>query len=147
MKYLEDDEIIINLTARSAPASSSASTAATPTTSTSSDKATATPAVAEATPTPEGPELTDASAVPQELRTVPVPSGFSVVKGSTLRSTSGGQFERARATYYGKMSIEDTAAFYTESLAKDWNPEGESVSDDDAHFEFINKEDETESLS
>ncbi|MGI5836467.1 MAG: DUF4352 domain-containing protein [Chloroflexota bacterium] len=156
MKYLEDEEIIINLDgSESAPAASSetspspaspASTTETPTASTSSEMATTTPAAAEATPTPEWPTLTDESAVPQELKAIPVPSGFSVVKGSTLRSTSGGQFEQARATYYGKMSIKDATAFFTESLANDWYCDGESVSDDDANFEFTNKENESQIL-
>ncbi|HEX2986992.1 MAG TPA: hypothetical protein VHS06_02345, partial [Chloroflexota bacterium] len=88
-----------------------------------------------------GLKTVDASVLPAELKSIPMPPGFGVVDGSPSRSASGGAFQRAIAKLFGKMSIKDLAQFYGTALAKEW--EANNVDSDTGHLqgEFVNKKD------
>lgn len=112
-------------------------------------KPTTAPARPEASPAPElaatraDPALVDASAVPAELKDIPAPRGFGVVKGSTSRLTQAGKFQMAHVEWYGKGSLKDVADFYKSAIGgKGWN-EGSFVSTEDSVFaDYVNAKDE-----
>ncbi|MGI5836469.1 MAG: hypothetical protein ACOX87_08250 [Chloroflexota bacterium] len=95
------------------------------------------------TPTPAAPQTSDTASVPQELKSIPVPNGFKVVKDSVNRLTEGGVFKVGAVIYFGTMSVEQVTEFYTKSMANDWNSEAEAVMEEEALFEFVNKQDDT----
>jgi hypothetical protein len=78
-------------------------------------------------PAVAAPKLADASVLPEELKSFPMPQGFKVVDGSVHRRASGGKFQSADAQLFGEMSISDLSAFYKAQLAKDWETEQEDV--------------------
>lgn len=85
----------------------------------------------EATSTPAAPAKGDSSLIPAELKDIPVPSGFYLVKDSAIRLASGGQFTLATAEFFGTTSVKDVGAFYKSSLtAKGWNIDTEVGGED-----------------
>ncbi|MBI3979065.1 MAG: hypothetical protein HY331_12850 [Chloroflexi bacterium] len=90
-----------------------------------------------ATPTPEPPALADASALPAEMKDLPVPAGFAVEKGTTQRLTTGTTFQGATATWVGKGTVKDVAAFYRQALpAKGWQEQAFLESEENATLAF-----------
>jgi len=91
-------------------------------------EATDTPEIPEATPTagptetPEPPAAADASSLAPELKDVPVPSGFTLLKDGTMRIAQGGSFKSATARYLGKASVKEAGQFYKSAMAgKGWD--------------------------
>lgn len=118
------------------PAGSDASSGAKPTAAAGRPEPTPKP---EATPTPEAPKTTDASALPAELKDVPVPSAFAIVKDSVMRQAEGGQFKAAEARWFGKTSLKETAAFYAKTMpGKGWNEDSSEGGEDSASFLYTN---------
>ena len=122
--------------------------AATPKQTTGSSSAMATPTPAkpeptqkpEATPTPAGPTLTDASALPAELKDLPVPSGFSLVKDSAVRMAAGGKFQTAVAKWFGKTSVKEVGQFYQKALpGKGWTEEQFAEGEDNIGGSYRNE--------
>lgn len=68
------------------------------------------------TPTTAAPATTDSSALPEEMRGLPVVPGYQVVKGSTQRMTTEGKLSFATATWIGRTSVKDVGNFYKNSL-------------------------------
>lgn len=104
----------------------------------------------EATPTPEpttapqAPATTDASAVPAELKDVPLPSGFAPVKNSAARMATGGKFQMAYVEFFGKASMKDTAAWYSSNLdAKGWTVDMDNSGEEESVFVCTSKADST----
>lgn len=116
------------------------STSAPATTGTSSGAPAATGASSGA---PAGPKLADASVLPAELKSLPMPTGFGVVDGSAVRSASGGKFQSAEAKLFGKMDIKDLNSFYKAQLAGDWDVNSEDFDTGYLQNEYINKKDES----
>jgi hypothetical protein len=77
-------------------------------------------AAAAAAPPAAAPKTGSASSVPDELKAIPAPSGFTVVDGSTMRMAQGGKFQGATAQYFGKSTVKEVREFYKKSLT-DWN--------------------------
>jgi hypothetical protein len=90
---------------------------------------------------PRGLKLLDASALPAELSSIPVPPGFGVEQGSTGRSAPNGVFRSADASLFGKMSTEDLRDFYMEQLAAEWEMHAEDAGPWALILVYVNKED------
>jgi hypothetical protein len=97
--------------------------------------------------TPVGPKTTDASALPAELKQVPMPPQFGVVEGSTTRTAPEGSFQMAQASLWGPGSIQGTVDFYNRALLADWNPGDESVGQSSFSMSFTSKGDSRRTLS
>ncbi len=96
----------------------------------------------QATSTPAAPQTTDASAIPAELKAVPLPSGFALIKDSANRMAVGGQFAMAMGEFFGTASVKDAAAFYTSNLpAKGWNVDMETGGEGESTFVATSKSD------
>ncbi len=89
------------------------------------------------------PQTSDAASIPQELKSIPVPSGFKVVKDSVNRLAEGGVFKVGTVMYYGTSNLKQVVDFYTNSMSSDWTSELEGVMEEEAFFEFVNKKDAT----
>lgn len=96
--------------------------------------------------TAKGPKLADASVLPVELKSLPMPAGFGVVDGSPIRSASGGKFQSAEAELFGKMDIKELNAFYKDKLAGDWDLSDEDVETGYLQNNYINKKDDSLTL-
>lgn len=83
---------------------------------------------AAATAVPTAPPAGAAASVPAELRDIPLPSGFAVVKDSAHRSPASGKFEEASATFYGKLGVQEVKDFYKKTLTE---AQGFSLADED----------------
>jgi hypothetical protein len=79
------------------------------------------------------------SAVPQELASFPVPSGFTLVPGSAYRQMSGGELNTARASWKGKTGVDDVAASLKQALAKDYELEDSAEGDGTVDLSFVSK--------
>jgi hypothetical protein len=90
---------------------------------------------------PRGLELLDASALPAELSSIPVPPGFLVEQGSTGRWAPDGEFKSADASLFGQMSTEDLRDFYMEQLAAEWEMHAEDAGPWALILVYVNKED------
>jgi hypothetical protein len=101
--------------------------------------ATATPSKPAATSTPAPPKTGSNSSIPEEMKQIPVPAGFSVVDGSTIRQASGGVFAMAGAEWFGKASVTDAVTFFKTALANDWNEDFAMASNEDATAQYSNK--------
>jgi hypothetical protein len=85
-------------------------------------ESTPTPSRPGPTPTPATPATGDTSSIPAELKEIPTPQGFAVVKDSTHRVVVGGKAASAGAILFGKTAVDEVAKFYQNSLpAKGWN--------------------------
>ncbi|HEX2922416.1 MAG TPA: hypothetical protein VHS28_00115, partial [Chloroflexota bacterium] len=123
-----------------------ATTGSTPAPAAAPTKASAAPTKAaaatpkpEATATPAAPKLGSASSVPDELKQVPLPSGFSVVDGSMMRQAAGGVFALATGKWFGKSSVADVVKFYKTAMANDWDEDYVTTSGDEAICTYTNK--------
>ncbi|MCL5111078.1 MAG: hypothetical protein M1401_19855 [Chloroflexi bacterium] len=104
--------------------------------------ATTTPAKPAATPTPSGPALTSNSALPQELRDLPMPSGFAVEKDGVLRMASGGKFQMAAATLFGQGDPATIGAWYQQNLkTKGWQESFSQSAEDEMTMMFTQTKD------
>lgn len=92
------------------------------------------------------PKVTDSSALPAELKPLPVPSGFQVIADSAERWADGGKFQSAEAEWFGKLSIKEVADFYTRSLTAEWDVVDEYVAQGECQLTYSNKKDEMRSL-
>ena len=114
--------------------------AASPTPATT-DAPTATPKP-EATATSAPPKTVDASAVPAEIRQIPIPSGFTPLKDGIIRLSEGGSFKMASARYSGAGSVQDVGASLQGSLlAKGWEESEFADTGDEVVAYFTNPED------
>ena len=95
---------------------------------------------------PAGPKLAPASVLPDELKSLPMPTGFGVVENSARRSASGGKFQSADAQLFGKMSIEDLNTFYKTRLAAQWDAIVEDEGSGDLQYTYMNKKDQSLTL-
>jgi hypothetical protein len=95
---------------------------------------------------PRGLKLLDASALPAELSSIPVPPGFRVEQGSTGRSAPGGIFRSADASLFGKMSTEEVWDFYRSQLAAEWEMHAEDVGTWALLLAYVNKQDQSLAL-
>ncbi len=95
---------------------------------------------------PAGPKLAPASVLPDELKSLPMPTGFEVVENSTRRSASRGKFQSADAQLFGKMSIEDLNTFYKTRLAAQWDAIVEDKGSGDLQYTYMNKKDQSLTL-
>lgn len=68
-----------------------------------------------AAPASAGPSLTSTSALPNELKDLPTPSGFSVVKDSPFRITAGNRVS-ATAQLAGKGEVDKLQEFYVNAF-------------------------------
>jgi len=108
----------------------------------------------EATPT-EGPTETpappgagDPSSLAAELKGIPVPSGFTLEKGSAIRMESDGKFQGATAAWYGVMSIKEASAFYKSQMTgKGWKEMMAMETDEGATLAYTSANDEKLSLA
>lgn len=95
-----------------------------------------------ATETPAPPKTTDASAVPAELKDIPIPSGFQPLKDGMLRATEGGKFQSAVATYAGKTGVKEAGEALQKGLTgKGWNEEEFVAGEDESAGFFTNPKD------
>ena len=95
-------------------------------------------------PAPAGPATTDPSTLPSELKDIPVPAGFAVIKGSARRETGGGQFSLAEAAWFGQASTKEAFAFFQKTLpAKGWNEASTDEGEDQAYLSYSNAKDST----
>lgn len=107
-------------------------------------EATSTP---EPTAAPKAPATSDASAIPAELKSAPLPSGFAPVKNSATRVATGGKFQMAYVEFFGTMSVKDAAAWYSDNLdAKGWEVSVEQSGEDESVFVCTSKTDDTLTL-
>lgn len=101
----------------------------------------------EPTETVAAPALTDASAMPAELRAIPLPPGFGVIKGSTQRMAEGGEFRMATARLFGMAGVEQATNSYRQALASQWDLEADSSTQDANALTYTSKTDSGLALS
>jgi hypothetical protein len=117
----------LTATAQAASASSNSTANATPTPA-SEIKATPKPG---ATSTPAPPITTSASAIPAELKDLPMPPGFDPIKDGMMRIAEGGKFKAATARFHGNAELKTVGEFFQTSLpAKGWT-EDETMDGED----------------
>jgi hypothetical protein len=77
----------------------------------------------------DGEQVTISSKLPDELKTFPVPQGFSL---ETSGSMSSGDGNLATGSWKGKASVQDVAAFYKKTMTDQGWKEEYTFSADDA---------------
>jgi hypothetical protein len=99
------------------------------------------------TATSEAPTLTDPSVLPNELRAIPLASGFGIVKGSAQRIAEGGVFRMATARAFGKLSVTDVESFYKQALVGQWKQDSEFAGEDECQLAYTSKTEDTLALN
>lgn len=91
------------------------------------------------TPTAAPPKTANASALPDEMKILPVPDGFSIVDGSAGRVTDGGKFTNADARWFGKTDYKKVADYYRRELkSRGWIEKDGADSDGEVDTHFTN---------
>ncbi|MHB1131827.1 MAG: hypothetical protein ACYC4L_05495 [Chloroflexota bacterium] len=137
-------ELELNVLAskESKPTPAAASPAATETKAAAAPPATPVASTPAPAATVAAPALADASALPAELKDLPIPGGFGVQKDGIARIASGGQFSMATAALWGTASPEKVVDFYQQALpAKGWQEEAAITNDDGADLAFMMEKD------